>query len=206
MPSDFLPGIETATVGQDTTHFSVLDAQGNRVAATITINLFFGSGDMVPKTGVLLNDEMDDFSSKPGTPNAFGLVGNAENAIAPNKRPLSSMTPSFIETPHGLMIIGSPGGSYIISMVILGTLNYLDGMGAEQIVADPRYHHQYLPDVIEYEPGAFTESEIARLQAMGHKLQQGRRWGNMEVITWDFASGKVAAAADPRGEGAGLVY
>ncbi len=207
MPSDFLPGIETAPVGQDTTHFSVLDAQGNRVAATITINLFFGSGDMVPKTGVILNDEMDDFSIKPGTPNAFGLVGNAENAIAPNKRPLSSMTPSFIETPRGLMIIGSPGGSYIISMVILGTLNYLDGMSAEQIVADPRYHHQYLPDVIEYEKGAFTESEIARLQAMGHKLQEGsRRWGNMEVITWDFASGKVEAASDPRGVGAGLVY
>ena len=207
MPSDFLPGIETATVGQDTTHFSVLDAQGNRVAATITINLFFGSGDMVPKTGVILNDEMDDFSIKPGTPNAFGLVGNAENAIAPNKRPLSSMTPSFIETPRGLMIIGSPGGSYIISMVILGTLNYLDGMSAEQIVTDPRYHHQYLPDVVEYEKGAFTESEIARLQAMGHKLEEGsRRWGNMEVITWDFASGKVEAASDPRGAGAGLVY
>jgi gamma-glutamyltranspeptidase/glutathione hydrolase len=207
MPSDFLPGIETAPVGQDTTHFSVLDAQGNRVAATITINLFFGSGDMVPKTGVLLNDEMDDFSIKPGTPNTFGLVGNAENAIAPNKRPLSSMTPSFIETPRGLMIIGSPGGSYIISMVILGTLNYLDGMSAGEIVADPRYHHQYLPDVVEYEQGAFTESEIARLQAMGHKLEEGsRRWGNMQVITWDFASGKVDAASDPRGVGAGLVY
>ncbi len=207
MPSDFLPGIVTAPGGQDTTHFSVLDAEGNRVAATITVNLFFGGGVVVPKTGVLLNDEMDDFSIKPGTPNSFGLVGNAENAIAPNKRPLSSMTPSFIETPRGLMIIGSPGGSYIISMVILGTLNYLDGMSAAQIVADPRYHHQYLPDVIEYEPGAFTESEIARLQGMGHKLEQARhRWGNMEVITWDFASGKVEAASDPRGAGAGLVY
>jgi len=202
-----LPGIETAPVGQNTTHFSVLDAQGNRVAATITINLFFGSGDMAPKTGVILNDEMDDFSIKPGTPNTFGLVGNAENAIAPNKRPLSSMTPSFIETPHGLMIIGSPGGSYIISMVILGTLNYLDGMSADKIVSDPRYHHQYLPDVIEYETGAFTDAEIARLQSMGHKLEDpGRRWGNMQVITWDFASGKVDAASDPRGAGAGLVY
>jgi len=207
MPSDFLPGIESAPVGKDTTHFSVLDAAGNLVAATITINLFFGSGDMVPKTGVLLNDEMDDFSIKPGTPNAFGLVGNAENAIAPNKRPLSSMTPSFIETPRGLMVIGSPGGSYIISMVMLGTLNYLDGMSAEEIVSDPRYHHQYLPDVVEYEQGAFTESDIARLQAMGHKLEEGsRRWGNMEVITWDFASGEVDAASDPRGVGAGLVY
>jgi gamma-glutamyltranspeptidase/glutathione hydrolase len=207
MPSDFLPGIENAPVGQNTTHFSVLDPAGNRVAATITINLFFGSGDMVPKTGVMLNDEMDDFSIKPGTPNAFGLVGNAENAIAPNKRPLSSMTPSFIETPRGLMIIGSPGGSYIISMVILGTLNYLDGMSAGAIVAEPRYHHQYLPDVIEYEKGAFTESEIARLRAMGHKLEEANhRWGNMQVVTWDFASGKVDAASDPRGAGTGLVY
>jgi gamma-glutamyltranspeptidase/glutathione hydrolase len=207
MPSDFLPGIESAPVGQNTTHFSVLDPEGNRVAATITINLFFGAGVMVPKTGVLLNDEMDDFSVKPGTPNAFGLVGNAENAIAPNKRPLSSMTPSFIETPRGLMIIGSPGGSYIIGMVILGTLNYLDGMSAAEIVADPRYHHQYLPDVVEYEKGALTDSEIARLQAMGHKLEESsHRWGNMEVVTWDFASGKVDAASDPRGVGAGLVY
>lgn len=207
MPSDLLPGVHDTPVGKDTTHFSVLDAQGDLVAATITINLFFGSGDMVPKTGVLLNDEMDDFSIKPGTPNAFGLVGNAENAIAPNKRPLSSMTPSFIETPRGLMIIGSPGGSYIISMVILGTLDYLDGMSAQAIVADPRYHHQYLPDVVEYEKGAFTESEIAQLQAMGHKLEEGRRrWGNMQVVTWDFASGKVDAASDPRGVGEGLIY
>jgi gamma-glutamyltranspeptidase/glutathione hydrolase len=207
LPSELLPGIETLPVGTDTTHFSVLDAQGNRVAGTISINLFFGSGDMVPKTGVLLNDTMDDFSIKPGTPNSFGLVGNAENAIAANKRPLSSMTPSFIETPKGLMIIGSPGGSYIISMVLLGTLDYLNGMSAADIVKDPRYHHQYLPDVIEYEPGALTGEEVSRLSAMGHKLEQGsRRWGNMEVITWDFASGKVEAASDPRGEGQGLVY
>ena len=207
MPSDLLPGIESAAAGQDTTHFSVLDAQGNLVAGTISINLFFGAGDMVAKTGVLINDTMDDFSIKPGTPNTFGLVGNAENAIAPNKRPLSSMTPSFIETPKGLMIIGTPGGSYIISMVILGTLDYLDGMSAQQVVADPRYHDQYLPDVVEYEKGAFTDPEIARLEAMGHKLQEGgRRWGNMQVITWDFASGKVDAASDPRGVGEGLVY
>ena len=105
------------------------------------------------------------------------------------------------------MIIGTPGGSYIISMVILGTLDYLDGMSARQVVADPRYHHQYLPDVVEYEKGALSENEIARLEAMGHKLEAGsRHWGNMEVITWDFAAGKVEAASDPRGEGEGLVY
>ena len=207
MPSDLLPGIETAPVGLHTTHFSILDAGGNRVAGTLSVNLFFGTGEMVPKTGVLLNNTMDDFSIKPGTPNTFDLVGNAENAIAPNKRPLSSMTPSFVETPKGLMIIGTPGGGYIISMTILGTLDYLDGMSAAEIVKDPRYHHQYLPDVIEYEKGALAQSEISRLEAMGHKLEEGsRRWGNMQVITWDFASGKVEAAADPRGEGEGLIY
>jgi len=207
MPSDMLPGIEAENVGMHTTHFSVLDAAGNRVAATISINLFFGSGYMAPKTGVLLNDTMDDFSIKPGKPNAFGLVGNAANAIAPNKRSLSSMTPSFVETPTGLMIIGTPGGSYIISMVLLGTLDYLDGMSAAGIVKDPRYHHQYLPDVVDYEKGALAETEIARLRAMGHALKEGsRQWGNMQVITWDFATGKVEAASDPRGEGEELVY
>jgi gamma-glutamyltranspeptidase/glutathione hydrolase len=129
--------------------------------------------------------------SSPARPNEFGLVGNA-NAIAPNKRSLSSMTPTFVETPKGLMIIGSPGGSYIISMVLLGTLNYLDGMSAADIVKYPRYHHQYLPDVVDYEKGALTESEMLKLQAMGHTLKAGgRQWGNMQVITWDYASGKV---------------
>ncbi len=207
MPSDLLPGIESEPVGTDTTHFSVLDAQGNRVAGTLSINLFFGSGFMAPKTGVLLNDTMDDFSVKPGTPNVFGLVGNAANAIAPNKRALSSMTPSFIETPKGVMILGTPGGSYIISMVLLGTLDYLEGMTAAEVVKAPRFHHQYLPDVVEYESGAFSDAEITRLQAMGHTLKEGsRRWGNMQVITWDYATGKVEAASDPRGEGEGLVY
>jgi gamma-glutamyltranspeptidase/glutathione hydrolase len=207
MPSDMLPGIGSPPVGMQTTHFSVLDAAGNRVAGTISINLFFGTGYMPPKTGVLLNDTMDDFSIKPGTPNTFGLVGDAANAIAPNKRSLSSMAPSFVETSKGVMIIGTPGGSYIISMVLLGTLDYLDGLSAADVVKDPRYHHQYLPDVVDYEKGALSADEIARLQAMGHSLKESsRRWGNMEVITWDYATGKVEAASDPRGEGEGLVY
>jgi len=207
MPSDMLPGIGSPPVGMQTTHFSVLDAAGNRVAGTISINLFFGTGYMPPKTGVLLNDTMDDFSIKPGTPNTFGLVGDAANAIAPNKRSLSSMAPSFVETPKGVMIIGTPGGGYIISMVLLGTLDYLDGMSAADVVKDARYHHQYLPDVVDYEKGALSADEIARLQAMGHSLKESsRRWGNMEVITWDYATGKVEAASDPRGEGEGLVY
>jgi gamma-glutamyltranspeptidase/glutathione hydrolase len=208
MPSSLLPGIESEPVGMQTTHFSVLDAGGNRVAATISVNLFFGTGYMPPKTGVLLNNTMDDFSTKPGTPNEFGLVGATANAIAPNKRSLSSMSPSFVETPKGLMILGSPGGSYIISMVLLGTLNYLDGgMNAADIVKYPHYHHQYLPDEVDYEQGALTDAEIKELQAMGHTLKaSGRQWGNMQVITWDYATGTVDAASDPRGEGVGLVY
>jgi gamma-glutamyltranspeptidase/glutathione hydrolase len=207
MPSSLLPGIESEPVGMQTTHFSVLDAAGNRVAATISVNLFFGTGYMAPKTGVLLNNTMDDFSTKPGRPNEFGLVGATANAIAPNKRALSSMSPTFVETSKGLMIVGSPGGSFIISMVLLGTLNYLDGMNAADVVKYPHYHHQYLPDEVDYEAGAFTDAEIKELQAMGHTLKvSGRPWGNMQVVTWDFASGKVEAASDPRGEGVGLVY
>jgi gamma-glutamyltranspeptidase/glutathione hydrolase len=207
MPSELLPGIESEPGGTQTTHFSVLDANGNRVAATISVNLFFGNGYMPAKTGVLLNNTMDDFSTKPGRPNTFGLIGAKANAIAANKRSLSSMSPTFVETPKGMMIIGSPGGSLIISMVILGTLNYLDGMSAADIVKYPHYHHQYLPDEIDYEPGALSEAEIKELQAMGHALRAStRQWGNMQVVTWDFASGKVEAASDPRGEGEGLVY
>jgi gamma-glutamyltranspeptidase / glutathione hydrolase len=207
MPSDLLPGLESEPGGMQTTHFSAMDSSGNLVAATISVNLFFGNGYVPAKTGVLLNNTMDDFSTKPGQPNAFGLVGATANAIAPNKRSLSSMTPSFVETPKGLMIVGSPGGSYIISMVLLGTLNYLDGMNAADIVKYPHYHHQYLPDEVAYEAGALTDAEMAELKAKGHTLKlSNRQWGNMQVITWDFASGKVEAASDPRGEGEGLIY
>jgi gamma-glutamyltranspeptidase / glutathione hydrolase len=207
MPSDLLPGIESEPKGMNTTHFSVLDAAGNRAAVTITVNLFFGNGYMPAGTGVLLNNEMDDFSVKPGTPNVFGLIGNTANAIAPNKRSLSSMSPTFVETSKGMMVIGSPGGSTIISQVLLGVLNYVDGMSAADIVKYPHYHHQYLPDDVGYEQGALTDAEIAKLQSMGHTLRlSNRQWGNMQVVTWDFASGKVEAASDPRGEGEGLVY
>jgi gamma-glutamyltranspeptidase / glutathione hydrolase len=207
MPSDLLPGIESEPKGMNTTHFSVLDAAGNRAAVTITVNLFFGNGYMPAGTGVLLNNEMDDFSTKPGRPNVFGLIGNTANSIAPNKRSLSSMSPTFVETSKGLMVIGSPGGSTIISQVLLGVLNYVDGMNAADIVKYPHYHHQYLPDEVGYEQGALSDGEIAKLQSMGHTLRlSNRQWGNMQVITWDFASGKVEAASDPRGEGEGLVY
>ena len=207
MPSAELPGVSTPPEGPQTTHFSVLDAEGNRVAATITVNFLFGSGLVVPGTGMFLNNEMDDFSKKAGVPNGFNLVGNAANEIAPGKRPLSSMTPTFVETPRGLMITGSPGGSYITGMVLLSTLGFLDGESAAQIVSAPRIHHQYLPDVLQYEQGALTPAEVTSLERRGYTLQESRRgWGNLQVVTWDYASGRVEAASDPRGEGEGQVY
>jgi gamma-glutamyltranspeptidase/glutathione hydrolase len=207
MPSELLPGVDDQPSGPQTTHFSILDAAGNRVAATISLNWYMGSGFMVPKTGVMLNNTMDDFSIKQATQNSFGLVGGTANAIEPNKRSLSSMTPTFVETPHGVMIAGSPGGSFIINMVLLGTLNFLDGMSAGDIVKYPRYHHQYLPDEVVYEKGALSADEIKALEGEGHQLRESnRQWGNMQVITWDYASGRVEAASDPRGAGEGLVY
>lgn len=206
-PSTALPGIDVQLGGAQTTHFSVLDAEGNRVATTITLNLWFGSGLMVAGTGVLLNNQMDDFAIKAGTPNAYQLVGADANAIAPGKRMLSSSTPTFVEAPRGLMILGSPGGSYIIGMVLLGTLEFLDGRSAREIVSAPRYHHQYLPDVVDFESDAFGAEERAALEARGHKLREARRrWGNLQVVTWDYSTGAVEAASDPRGVDEGLVY
>lgn len=196
--SDLAPVAAGAPESRHTTHISILDKDGNRVAATFTVNFRFGSGFMPPHTGVILNDEMDDFVSKPGVPNGFGLVGNSANAIAPHKRPLSSMTPTFLETPHGLAILGTPGGGRIISMVLLGTLDYFDGGDAKSIVSIPRYHMQYLPDVVFYEPGALTPDEVTGLGNMGYTLQRVTPYGNMQAITWDYKTGKVMAAADPR--------
>jgi len=193
--------------GPQTTHFSVLDAEGNRVAATITVNLSFGSGLMVDGTGFFLNNEMDDFSIKAGSVNAFQLVGSDANAIAPGKRPLSSMSPTFVETDKGLLILGTPGGSRIISMVLLGILDWLDGNDAAHVAALPRFHHQYLPDEVVFESGALSSEEQTILKQRGHQLTETKnRYGNMEVITWDYLSGKVTAASDPRGEGVGWVY
>ncbi|HEX5340548.1 MAG TPA: gamma-glutamyltransferase [Gammaproteobacteria bacterium] len=196
--SELAPVVTVKPESNHTTHISIMDKDGNKVAATFTVNFRFGSGFVPPGTGVLLNDEMDDFVSKPGVPNGFGLVGNDANAIAAHKRPLSSMTPTFLETPHGQAILGTPGGSRIISMVLLGTLDYFNGGDANSIVSIPRYHMQYLPDVVFYEPGAFTPDEISGLEKMGYTLKQTRHYGNMQAITWDYRSGKVTAAADPR--------
>jgi gamma-glutamyltranspeptidase/glutathione hydrolase len=168
----------------------------------LTLNFGFGSGRMIAGTGMFLNNEMDDFSMKPGVPNGYGLVGQEANAIAPGKRMLSSMTPTFVETKDKVMVVGSPGGSYIIGMVLLATLDFMDGRSAEQIVSAPRIHHQYLPDVVQAEPGALTEAERAGLRGFGHTLQEGnRRWGNLQVVIQDRATGTLDAAADPRGDG-----
>jgi gamma-glutamyltranspeptidase/glutathione hydrolase len=206
--SSALPESSDSTAeSPQTTHFSVLDAEGNRVAATITVNLGFGSGLMVDGTGFFLNNEMDDFSVKPGAANAFNLIGSNANAIAPGKRMLSSMTPTFVETDKGVLILGTPGGSRIISMVLLGVLDWLDGGDAQHIASLKRFHHQYLPDEVSFEPGALSDSEQAALAQRGHKLSATRsEYGNMQAITWDYASGKVQAASDPRGEGVGWVY
>lgn len=206
-PSSTLPGIGLDQRGQDTTHFSVLDAAGNRVAATLSINYPFGALTVPPGTGVLLNNEMDDFSAAPLTPNAYGLVGAGANAIAPGKRPLSSMTPTFVESPTRLGILGTPGGSRIISMVLLGVLDFAAGAPPSTWVATPRYHHQYLPDAVEYEEGGLAAASLTALRAKGHTLKEvPRNYGNMQAILWDRASGAVEAASDPRGEGAAAVW
>ncbi len=208
MPSDLLPGLEPEQgKGTQTTHFSIMDKDGNRAGVTITLNFLLGSGLMLKNSGIFLNNQMDDFSIKTGVPNGFDLVGADANAIASGKRMLSSSTPTFIESPRGLMIAGSPGGSYITGMVLLATLDFMAGKSAQDIVAAPRFHHQYRPDVVQFETGALSSELRTALEARGHKVAEARRrWGNMQVITWDYATGKVDAAADPRGEGAGHVY
>ena len=145
-PSDLLPGKPTPFEEHpETTHFSIIDADGNRAAVTQTVNLLFGSGLIPPGTGVLLNNEMDDFALKPGTPNAFGVMGYSANAPAPGKRMLSSMTPTFMTSPDRVAVLGTPGGSRIITMVLLGILGFDAGLDAQAVVSLPRYHHQWLP-------------------------------------------------------------
>lgn len=205
-PSDSLPGVLASTGGRHTTHFSVIDKHGNRVSATLSINYPFGSAFVAPGTGVLLNDEMDDFSAKPLTPNAYGLVGGEANAIEPGKRPLSSMSPTFIETDNKVVALGTPGGSRIITMVLLAILDFAQDGTPESMVSLPRYHHQYLPDVIQHEENTFTDNELEILTKMGHEFKQiGRQYGNMQVVLWNKQSNQVFAASDPRGEGQALV-
>ena len=200
-PSGMLPGREGLPEGTDTTHYSIMDAEGNMVAATLTVNTPFGSKFMAPGTGFVLNNEMNDFSTKPGVPNAWGLIGFTANEIQPQKRPLSSMSPTLMIGPDKMAVIGTPGGSRIITMVLLGILDFLEGNGPESWVSVPRYHHQYLPDKIFAEKDAFTAADIAALKAMGHTVEVSQRtWGNMHGVMWNRETGEVTAASDERSD------
>lgn len=191
--------------GRDTTHFSVIDDDGNRVAATLSINWPFGSGVMPAGTGILLNNEMDDFSARPGTPNVYGLVHGEANAIAPGKRMLSSMSPTFLEHNGRVAVLGTPGGSRIITMVLLAGLDFHEGGDAESMVSLPRYHHQYLPDAIQHEPDFPPPAIREALEARGHEFDEvGWRYGDMQVVI-HTVEGDMEAAADPRGGGAAVV-
>jgi gamma-glutamyltranspeptidase / glutathione hydrolase len=171
-PSSSLPAPGIPTEGKSTTHFSIVDAQGNAVSLTYTLNDWFGAHVTAAGTGILLNDEMDDFSAKPGAPNMFGLVEGPNNAVAPGKRPLSSMTPTIV-TKNGqlTMVVGTPGGSRIPSAVLETIGNMIDfGMTVTEAVDAPRIHHQWLPDEIGFEQFGLSADTIARLEAMGHKV------------------------------------
>lgn len=205
-PSSELAAPLTLHEGEHTTHFSVMDSRGRAVAATLSINLMFGAAFTVPGTGVLLNDEMDDFAADVSGANAYGLAGSQANQIAAGKRPLSSMSPSFIESSDDFASFGTPGGSRIPSMVLLAMLARQDQLPVAQWPALPRFHHQFLPDAIQHEDDAFSLEERAALQQRGHSLSPvGRRYGNLMVLHWDKRSGKVSAASDPRGIGQALV-
>lgn len=206
-PSALLPTtVSPANNGADTTHFSIIDRDGNRVAATLSINYPFGSAFVVPGTGVLLNDEMDDFSAKPGVPNVYGLAGANANAIEAGKRPLSSMSPTFIEDDRNVGILGTPGGSRIITMVLLGILDYAAGGDAASMTKLGRFHHQYLPDKIVFESNALSAKDIEQLEEWGHTLEErSAPFGNMQVVIFDKKSDVVFASSDPRRGGAASV-
>ena len=206
-PSDVIgAGPALQQTGTQTTHFSVMDREGNRVAGTLSVNTLFGACFVAAGTGVLFNNEMDDFSIKPFTPNAYGLIGDEANAIAPGKRPLSSMTPTFLELPDRIGIVGTPGGSRIISMVLLAALDFVDGRLPESWVALRRFHHQYEPDQVQFELHGLTQFEQQRLVELGHELREiSRRYGNMQAIMWDRTEDKLYSASDPRGEGLAVI-
>ncbi|HXF68162.1 MAG TPA: gamma-glutamyltransferase, partial [Burkholderiales bacterium] len=188
----------------NTTHFSIVDAEGNRVAATLSLNHLFGSGILA--AGVLLNNEMDDFSLAPEHPDSYRLRGGAANAVAPGKRPLSSMTPAFVEDGKGVLVLGAPGGPRIVSQVLLAVLDYVHAPVAdlEAILGAPRYHHQWWPDRVEVEPEGFSAEWRSALQAKGHRIEAAKRkWGNMQIVFESKRDGRAVTASDPRGADVG---
>ena len=188
----------------ETTHFSVMDSYGNVVSNTYTLNFSYGSGIVIPGTGILMNNQMDDFSSKKGVPNAYGLVGFEANAIEAKKRPLSSMTPTIIfKNKRPYLVLGSPGGSRIITTVLQVTLNVLEhGMNIKKAVASPRMHHQWLPDVLQLEDG-FSNDTHSLLKSKGHVIETSRTMGSVQAILSD--GHHFYGAADTRRPDAGAV-
>ena len=197
------PGNPYPYESPDTTHFSVMDSYGNAVSNTYTLNFSYGSGKMIPGTGMLINNEMDDFSSKPGTPNGYGLLGSEANAIEGNKRPLSSMTPTIIfkdQKPY--MVFGSPGGSRIITTVLQVALNVMEHeMNIAQAVHSPRMHHQWLPEVLMLEKGFGSDTEKL-LENKGYKLYQSSTMGSVQAIVKE--GNYFYGSADPRRPSAGV--
>jgi len=185
----------------ETTHYSVVDKDGNAVSVTYTINGLFGAGVIAPGTGFLLNDEMDDFTSKPGVPNLFGLVQGEANAIAPGKRPLSSMAPTLV-TKDGeiVLVLGSPGGARIITITLQAALNMIDfGMAPQEAVDAPRIHHQWLPDEVFAEPYALSPDTVKLLEQMGHKVTVQSPWGAAELIALQPSAAAAASGAASSG-------
>ena len=200
---DVSPGDPYPYESPDTTHFSVMDSYGNAVSNTYTLNFSYGSGLMIPGTGMLINNEMDDFSSKPGTPNGYGLLGSEANAIEGNKRPLSSMTPTIIfkdQKPY--MVFGSPGGSRIITTVLQVALNVMEHeMNIAQAVHSPRMHHQWLPEVLMIEQGFGSDTEKL-LESKGYKLYPSSTMGSVQAIVKE--GNYFYGSADPRRPSAGV--
>jgi len=199
--ADIRAGDPAPREGDNTTHFSVIDRDGNAVASTYTLNLSYGVGMVAEGTGILLNDELDDFAAKPMAPNFFGLVGADANAPGPGKRPLSSMTPTIVvKDGKPFLITGSPGGSRIITTVLQIITNVIDrGMTLQEAISAPRLHHQWLPDEVVAEP-ATPPDIITALQARGHQVRIGRNATSANSIA--VTAGGFAGVPDPRTRGA----
>jgi gamma-glutamyltranspeptidase/glutathione hydrolase len=195
------PGGE-ASASQHTTHFSVADAEGNWVACTATINTSFGSKVVIPGTGVVMNNEMDDFCTAPGTPNYFGLMGGPANEAGPRRRPLSSMSPTLVlQNGQPLLGVGAAGGPTILSQTLLVVLYTIDfGMPLDQALAAVRFHHQWQPDELRIEKAA-GDKVLRALERRGHRLKVVERLGAAQAVGWDVKKRVFVGAADPRGEG-----
>jgi gamma-glutamyltranspeptidase/glutathione hydrolase len=206
--SQITHGNPAAYESDQTTHYSVVDADGTAVATTTTLNGWYGNGQVVAGAGFLLNNEMDDFVSKPGSPNMYGLLGGKANEIAPHKRMLSSMTPTIVtRDDRAFLVLGSPGGSRIITTVLQVVMNVLDlGMDVQEAVDAPRFHHQWLPDVIRLERRGFPADVVKALEGRGHTIVVQGEMGDVHAIMIDPKTGVRLGASDPRADGRTMGY